>query len=52
MFNDHKNYIKEQKSLETFANLSSLLKSFEIGKSEGKRSGFFVKMIIYILKVL
>ena len=29
MFNDHKNYIKEQKSSETFANLSSLLKSLK-----------------------
>ena len=43
MFNDHKNYIKEQKSLETFANLSSLLKSFEIGKTEGKDLVFFVE---------
>ena len=43
MFNDHKNYIKEQKSSETFANLSSLLKSFEIGKTEGKDLVFFVE---------
>ena len=43
MFNDHKNYIKEQKSSETFANLSSLLKSFEIGKTEGKDLSFFCR---------
>ena len=42
-FNDHKNYIKKQKSLETFANLSSLLKSFEIGKTEGKDLVLFVE---------
>ena len=34
-FKDHKNFIKEQKSEETFANLSSLLKCFELGKTEG-----------------
>ncbi len=42
-FKDHKNIIKQQKSDETFANLSSLLKSFEIGKSEGKDLIFFVE---------
>jgi len=42
-FKDHKNFIKEQKSKETFANLSSLLKCFELGKSEGKDLIFFVE---------
>ena len=42
-FKDHKNIIKEQKSEETFANLSSLLKCFELGKSEGKDLIFFVE---------
>ena len=42
-FNDHKNFIKEQKTQETFANLSSLLKCFELGKSEGKDLIFFVE---------
>ena len=42
-FKDHKNFIKEQKSEETFANLSSLLKCFELGKSEGKDLIFFVE---------
>ena len=42
-FKDHKNFIKEQKSEETFANLSSLLKCFEHGKSEGKDLIFFVE---------
>ena len=41
--NDHKNFIKEQKTQETFANLSSLLKCFELGKSEGKDLIFFVE---------
>ena len=40
-FKDHKNIIKKQKSEETFANLSSLLKCFELGKSEGKDLGIF-----------
>ena len=40
---DHKNEIKNQKSNETFANLSSLLKCFEIGKNEGKDLVFFVE---------
>ena len=42
-FKDHKNFIKKQKSEETFANLSSLLKCFEVGKSEGKDLIFFVE---------
>ncbi len=41
--NEHNNVIKKQKSKETFANLSSLLKSFEIGKKEGKDLVFFVE---------
>jgi len=39
----HKNEIKNQKNNETFANLSSLLKSFEIGKDEGDDLVFFVE---------
>ena len=33
---EHKNVIKKQSNEETFSNLSSLLKCFEIGKKEGK----------------
>ncbi len=40
---NHKNEIKKQKSNETFANLSSLLKCFEIGKNEGEDLIFFVE---------
>ena len=40
---NHKNVIKKQKSNETFANLSSLLKCFEIGKNEGEDLVFFVE---------
>ena len=43
---DHKKYeslIKEQKSNETFSNLSSLLNSFEIGKNQGDDLVFFVE---------
>jgi len=40
---DHKNKIKKQKSNETFANLSSLLKCFEIAKNDGKDLVFFVE---------
>tara|TARA_B100001250_G_scaffold386241_1_gene382589 strand:- start:135 stop:1127 length:993 start_codon:yes stop_codon:yes gene_type:complete len=40
---NHKNEIKKQKSNETFANLSSLLKCFEIGKNEGEDLVFFVE---------
>jgi hypothetical protein len=39
----HKNEIKKQKSNETFSNLSSLLKCFEIGKKEGKDLVFFAE---------
>ena len=41
--NEHNNVIKKQKSKETFANLSSLLKCFEIGKKEGRDLVFFVE---------
>ena len=41
--NEHNNVIKKQKSKETFANLSSLLKCFEIGKKEGSDLVFFVE---------
>ena len=43
---DHEKYktdIKEQKSLETFSNLASLLQSFEIGKSQGDDLIFFME---------
>ena len=40
---EHKKVIKKQSSDETFANLSSLLKCFEIGKNEGKDLVFFVE---------
>ena len=40
---NHKSEIKKQKSDETFANLSSLLKCFEIAKNEGKDLVFFVE---------
>ena len=40
--NDYKNNIKEQKNLETFSNLSSLLKCFEIGK-KGEDLVYFVE---------
>ena len=40
---NHKSEIKKQKSDETFANLSSLLKCFEIGKNEGEDLVFFVE---------
>jgi len=42
----HKKYesiIKEQKTKETFSNLTSLLKSFEIAKDQGKDLIFFVE---------
>jgi hypothetical protein len=39
----HKELIKKQSSDETFSNLSSLLKCFEIGKNEGKDLVFFVE---------
>tara|TARA_B100001057_G_scaffold338788_1_gene339516 strand:- start:52 stop:1026 length:975 start_codon:yes stop_codon:yes gene_type:complete len=43
---DHNNYksvIKEQKTNETFSNLSSLLNSFEIGKDQSEDLVFFVE---------
>ena len=43
---DHEKYktdIKEQKSLETFSNLASLLQSFELGKSRGDDLIFFME---------
>ena len=40
---EHKDVIKKQTSNETFANLSSLLKCFEIGKKDGKDLIFFVE---------
>tara|TARA_B100001057_G_scaffold72293_1_gene66546 strand:+ start:2205 stop:3185 length:981 start_codon:yes stop_codon:yes gene_type:complete len=41
--NKYKSLIKEQKSHETFSNLSSLLNSFEIGKDRGEDLVFFVE---------
>ena len=40
---EHNDVIKKQTSNETFANLSSLLKCFEIGKKDGKDLIFFVE---------
>ena len=40
---EHKNIIKEQKSQDTFANLSSLLKCFEIAKKDGKDLIYFIE---------
>ena len=40
---DHTNIIKKQKNNETLANLSSLLKCFEIGKNDGEDLVFFVE---------
>ena len=42
-YNKHKSLIKDQKSDETFSNLSSLLSSFEIGKNQGDDLVFFVE---------
>ena len=39
----HKSIIKTQKNSETFSNLSSLLKCFEIGKEEGKDMVYFAE---------
>ena len=39
----HKKIIKDQSNKETFSNLSSLLRCFEIGKNEGKELVFFVE---------
>ena len=40
---EHKNVIKEQKNEETFSNLSSLLKCYELGKNKGKDLIYFVE---------
>ena len=40
---EHKNVIKNQKSKDTFSNLSSLLKSFEIGKESGEDLIYFIE---------
>ncbi len=40
---EHKNIIKDQKSKDTFSNLSSLLKSFEIGKKSGEDLIYFIE---------
>ncbi len=40
---EHKNIIKKQSNEETFSNLSSLLKCFEIGKNKGEDLVFFVE---------
>tara|TARA_B100002052_G_scaffold298740_1_gene333277 strand:+ start:2304 stop:3290 length:987 start_codon:yes stop_codon:yes gene_type:complete len=40
---EHKNVIKNQKTKETFSNLSCLLKCFEIGKNKGKDLIYFVE---------
>ena len=43
---DHEKYkplIKEQKSIDTFSNLASLLQSFEIGKNKGEDLIFFAE---------
>ena len=41
--NEHKAIIKDQNNNETFSNLSSLLKCFEIGKKNGKDLVYFVE---------
>ena len=40
---EHLNVIKEQKSKNTFSNLSSLLKCFEIGKNDGEDLIYFIE---------
>ena len=40
---EHLNVIKEQKSKDTFSNLSSLLKCFEIGKNDGEDLIYFIE---------
>ncbi len=40
---EYKKVIKEQKTIETFSNLSSLLRCFEIGKNKGKDLIYFVE---------
>ena len=40
---EYKNIIKEQKTNDTFSNLSSLLKCFELGKNKGKDLIYFIE---------
>ncbi len=40
---EHQNIIKKQKTNDTFSNLSSLLKCFELGKNKGKDLIYFVE---------
>ena len=40
---EHKNIIKEQKTKDTFSNLSSLLKCFELGKNAGEDIIYFIE---------
>lgn len=40
---EHKSEIKEQKNIETYSNLSSLLKCYQIGKNEGQDIIYFVE---------
>ena len=42
-YSKYEDIIKEQKNKETFANLASLLQSFEIGKEQGKDLIFFIE---------
>ena len=42
-YNEYETSIKKQKSTETFSNLASLFKSFEIGKQEGEDLIFFLE---------
>ena len=42
-YKKYKSVINEQKSLETFSNLASLLQSFELGKEKGEDLVFFVE---------
>ena len=49
-YEKYKGKILKQKSKETFSNLASLLKSFEIGKEQGEDLIFLLKMITFILR--
>jgi len=40
---EHKSEIKQQKNIETYSNLSSLLKCYQIGKKEGEDMIYFVE---------
>jgi len=42
-YSKYENIIKEQKNRETYANLASLFRSFEIGKEQGKDLIFFIE---------